>query len=64
MNIGQEVFVMKQIGKEGTPTRTKGVIERFSSNILINGKHTAVVRFSSEKYDYHFFPIDEIELAN
>lgn len=62
MEIGQEVFVMRQIGKEGIPTKTKGIIERFSSIILVKGKPTAVVRFSSEKNDSYFFPLDEIEL--
>lgn len=62
MEIGQEVFVMRQIGRKGTPTKTKGVIERFSSMILVKGKPTAVVRFSDEKDDTYYFPIDEIEL--
>jgi hypothetical protein len=62
MVIGQEVFVMRQIGKNGTPIKTKGTIERFSSTILIKGKPTVVVRFSNKKDDTYWFPIDEIQI--
>lgn len=63
MKIGQEVFVMRQIGKDGTPTKTKGVIERFSSIVMVKGKPSALVRFSNDKHDSYYFPIDEIEVT-
>ena len=57
---GRSVFVMRQIGKNGTPQRTEGMIDRLSSTIIVNGKRTAVVNFTDG--DIHCYPIDEIEI--
>jgi hypothetical protein len=59
--IGQDVFVMRQIGKKGIPTRTRGYIKLFSSTILVNGEPTAKVVFSGKKDDWYWFPISKIE---
>lgn len=61
MEIGSKVIVNRQIGKNGIPTKTEGVIKRFSSTIQVKGKPTAVVEFDDK--DSYWFPIDEIEVV-
>ena len=62
MEVGSKVIVNRQIGKNGMPTKTKGVIKRFSSTIQVNGKPTAVVVFDDDK-EIYWFPIDEIKVV-
>jgi hypothetical protein len=62
MEIGSEVIVNRHIGKDGKPTLTKGVIERFSQTITVKGKPTAVVKFDDDKERY-WFPLDEIQVV-
>ena len=62
MKVGSRVIVNRQIGKNGIPTKTEGVIKRFSSTIIVKGKPTAVVEFDDNK-DSYWFPIDEIEVV-
>lgn len=63
MKIGNSVIVNRQIGKDGIPNPTKGIIVRFSQIITVKGKPTAVVKFDDDKETY-FFPIDEIEVVS
>lgn len=57
---GDKVSVMKQIGKDGIPQKTEGILERFSQTITVNGKPTAYVKFSDKKGDSYYYPIDEL----
>ena len=61
MKIGDAVYVNRQIGKNGIPKKTKGIIESFSKIIIVNGKETAKVKFQDN--DSYYYPIDEITPA-
>lgn len=63
MEIGSNVIVNRQIGENGIPTPTKGIIVKFSQTITVKGKPTAVVRFDDNKETY-WFPIDEIKVVH
>lgn len=63
MEKGNKVIVNRQIGEDGIPTPTEGIIVRFSQTITVKGKPTAVVKFDNDNETY-WFPIDEIKVVS
>ena len=62
LKVGDNVIVMRQIGKNGPREEVTGVIERFTNGITIRGQLTAVVKYDDNKCDPYVHPIPEIKL--